>query len=468
MNCNDLKHFYIISAAVLCSLAVSPVDAQISVGPIDRTLDRTLERRLPRVDERLESRIGQQAEAPIAELPSVLDETMHSSELLQSAADLAASGTVMLNNVAAAAGGVAPRAFVTDVDPFGQPIEKNVLVLLVDEQQRQTALASGLAVISERRMEGLGLTLLTLDSGTSYALTEKALELGRALPDAAVDYNHLYRLQQAPAGGGGTAADEVNLQGNGLRIGMIDSAVKPDHPALRGRKIKRHDFVSHEAGRPLGHGTAVASLLVNASDDSTEILAASVFFQLPQHAPGASTESLVAALDWLAKEDVDAINMSLAGPANALLQRALEAIARQDGPAVIAAVGNNGPSGEPMYPGAYDSVIGVTAVDRDGKIFRYANRGEHVDFAALGVNVKIADAAGSFRLESGTSMAAPRVAALVAALMRRLPSDREALLAALKGSARDLGQRGFDPVFGHGLLTALPSIAAELRTSPQE
>jgi subtilisin family serine protease len=237
---------------------------------------------------------------------------------------------------------------------------------------------------------------------------------------------------------------------------------------LKALAITSKDFVRHEAQRPLGHGTAVASIIARAAATPIAVYSAGVFFQAAGHAPGASTESLVAALDWLAAERVDVINMSLAGPANALLERALLRLAATQGPAVIAAVGNNGPSGEPMYPGAYDAVVGVTAVDRKQQVFRYANRGEHVDFAALGVDVKVANAAGGWRLESGTSMAAPRVAVIVGALRRNNAASGSDLRDLLISHARDLGRPGFDPVFGYGLLTEPPDLQTRLRTLPQD
>jgi subtilisin family serine protease len=147
--------------------------------------------------------------------------------------------------------------------------------------------------------------------------------------------------------------------------------------------------------------------------------------------------------------------MSLSGPSNALLERALVELAK-DGPPVVAAVGNNGPSGEPLYPAAYDTVIGVTATDRDKKIYRYANRGPHVDFAALGVNVKVADAGGGWRIESGTSMASPLIAVVVARTLQSNDLGTAALIEMLGSSAEDLGHKGFDPVFGYGLITEPP------------
>jgi subtilisin family serine protease len=246
---------------------------------------------------------------------------------------------------------------------------------------------------------------------------------------------------------------------------MIDSAVAPDHAALPEAPVVSRDFVPYEGTtRPLGHGTAVASIIAAAAVSEPEIMAASVFFQKPGYAPGASTESLVTALDWLAGEQVAVINMSLAGPADELLERALEELAGT-GPIVVAAVGNNGPGGDPLYPAAYESVVGVTAIDREQRIFAYANRGAHVAFAAPGVDVKVANSGGGWRIESGTSMASPYVAAMIAELRHTSGLPRGSLLESLKANAEDLGEEGFDHVFGHGLVRLPPgqNAAASLR-----
>jgi subtilisin family serine protease len=205
----------------------------------------------------------------------------------------------------------------------------------------------------------------------------------------------------------------------------------------------------------------VASLVAKSADQQVTIYSASVFFQMPNHMPGSTAESLVAALDWLVAENVDVINMSLAGPGNELLEAAIAKLTQLDSTVVVAAVGNNGPSGAPMYPAAYESVIGVTAVDRRNKIFRYANRGEQVAFAARGVDVKVADSlSGGWRIESGTSMASPHIAVVIAQLRRSTAIRPDAVKSWLIANAEDLGRKGFDPVYGHGLITQPPIVVS--------
>lgn len=318
-------------------------------------------------------------------------------------------------------------------------------------------------------MGALGKTLVTLRRPDGVALPQALSELRSSFPDGAIDYNHLYRLDQASdaaerqdgAAASATRPPEPGRDGQrSLRIGVIDSAVLSTHPALQSVRIVDKDFVSSEHARPLTHGTAVASLVARSAAESVDIYAASVFFQVPGHAPGASTEGLVAALDWLVAEDVDVINMSLSGPSNELLGAAVVATSERGKP-IVAAVGNNGPAGEPLYPGAYERVIGVTAVDREHRIFRNANRGEHVDYAAVGVNVKVADSTtGSFTIASGTSMAAPHVAVVVAKTLRDSGVHPDALSSWLIASAKDLGRKGFDPVYGHGLITQPPVVVS--------
>jgi len=473
---------YIIAVtALLASLFVtlpehSTAHAQVGLPPVTDPLTRPIDRGLERAD-RLASRTRREAgeaKEPIDEAAEeiVEDSGATAAEVAEEAAETAeATGDTVLDAAGSAAGSATRaavgavqnllRPFVGGVDPSGWPIEEGVVVALSDEAESATLIRSGVDVLSRRELPGLNLELVTIrDPGASRTVDD----LRRAHPDLTVDFNHVYRFasDQSPASSAVEAAvsDQDTLSGTArLRVGMIDSAVLGEHISLRDSLVISEEFATHEGSRPLGHGTAVASLIARSAANEAEIHAASVFFQAPGFAPGATTESLIAALDWLASQDVQVINMSLAGPANELLEEALLSVAEARG-VVVAAVGNNGPSGEPLYPAAYDGVIGVTAVDRKQKIFRYANRGDHVDYAALGVDVKVADSGGSWRLESGTSMASPHVAVVVARLRQSHDRSIDSLINVLSENAEDLGKKGFDQVFGHGLITEPPLYAS--------
>lgn len=354
----------------------------------------------------------------------------------------------------------AARAFVRDVDPQGNPIELDTVVVLVETARVDELSHAGVVLVSRRDLASVGLTMLTLRKPAGATLPALIDELRASWPGTAVDFNHVYSTaatMTAPDTAPATAeAGAPSVAPDAFRVGIVDSAVQGDHVMLQRTRVVAADFAMHEGARPLTHGTAVASLVAASSDNRAVIYSAGVFFQQPGHAPGATTEGLVAAIEWLVSSGVPVINMSLTGPANDLLEIVIgRAVER--GHVVVAAVGNNGPSGEPLYPGAYEPVIGVTAVDSRKKVFRYANRGKHVDFAARGVNVRIADSdSGGLRVESGTSMASPRVAVVIAELLQSGEVAASAVRSWLIAGAEDLGRKGFDPVYGHGLVTRPP------------
>jgi subtilisin family serine protease len=79
-----------------------------------------------------------------------------------------------------------------------------------------------------------------------------------------------------------------------------------------------------------------------------------------------------------------------------------------------------------------------------------------VTFAAPGVGVRVADpGSGSYTVRSGTSMAAPHVAMLLASELSNPAKSAAGVLRALERSALDLGPRNYDEIFGFGLVQAV-------------
>jgi subtilisin family serine protease len=149
------------------------------------------------------------------------------------------------------------------------------------------------------------------------------------------------------------------------------------------------------------------------------------------------------------------------GPANHALEQVVRR-AHARGVLLVAAVGNDGPAAQPLYPAAYPDVVAVTAVDARGQVLPEACRGPHVAFAAPGADMAAAGLGNSlYATPRGTSFAAPLVAGLLAANLHTF--DRSAAnlaVIALARGATDTGAPGRDVVYGHGL------VARELRTDP--
>ncbi|MEL6279490.1 MAG: S8 family serine peptidase, partial [Pseudomonadota bacterium] len=146
--------------------------------------------------------------------------------------------------------------------------------------------------------------------------------------------------------------------------------------------------------------------------------------------------------------------MSLEGPANAALEIGVRALARRS--AVVAAAGNGGPNASPSYPAAYPEVIAVSAVDQRLRPYRLGTRGAYVELAAPGVDIRSAGPDGGTERWSGTSFAAPFVAAALLRSLRETGGDAAAARTLLAQDARDIGARGRDPIFGYGLLQVPP------------
>jgi hypothetical protein len=361
------------------------------------------------------------------------------------------------------------ETFESGLDAVGRAMEREVWVVLVPEEHVDRIASWGFNIRAQQTLGGLNSVLLRVDAPEDRDIAQAALDLALDAPGTVVDFNHLYQPSDEPAAPAAVAAAVVgrpqaappSVAPPALTIGIIDSTVAIEHAAFRGADVVQRDFVPFVAPRPLDHGTAVASLLVGQSgmlrpkQGRARLNAAAVFFADDANNAIATTASLVAALSWQAAERVGVVNMSLAGPPNRVLEAAIE-VATADGMIVVAAVGNNGPAGEPLYPAAYSTVVGVTAVDSANRVYRHANRGRHVMFAAPGVRVKVAQSAGGYDTRSGTSMAAPYAAAIIAqSVAEHIAPSTDGVLTALKAGAIDLGAKNFDDVFGHGLIAAV-------------
>lgn len=223
-----------------------------------------------------------------------------------------------------------------------------------------------------------------------------------------------------------------------LSVGVIDTSI--DVAALEGSgaRIVTQDFLRGRAPSTQ-HGTDVVSVLV---DDrrvaNATVYSAAVIGRTDQGHDVSGVDSILRALDWLALNNVSLVNMSISGPYNKLLDEGV-AQAVDAGMMIVAAVGNDGPTAQPRYPAAFDTVIAVTAVDAEGAIFEDAVRGAHVDIAAPGVDVLI-EQGGDIRFVTGTSIATPFVTARIMTDQTFSGLDMAAARRALLQNATEIGE----------------------------
>jgi hypothetical protein len=315
-----------------------------------------------------------------------------------------------------------------EADDKGDPVRRGVLVAAnPDPVSLQLASAAGFRVMRRDSEPELGLSTAELSVPNGLPATKALRLLHKVAPSLNADYDPVYQ----PAGGGlrpiaAPLASSVTATSGafGRTIGMVDGGVA-SHPSLAGAHIEQNGFAG--APKPTGHGTAVASLLVGeqgpfrGAATGAQLYVADVYGG--SQAAGSAT-AIVRALGWLAAHHAQVITISLVGPANALVQRAMQAVQAR-GIQVVAAVGNDGPAAPPQYPASYPGVIAVTGVDAHGRALLEAGRASHLDFAAPGADMAAALPGHGFARVRGTSFAAPLAAArlLVDGSVARLASE---------------------------------------------
>ncbi len=329
--------------------------------------------------------------------------------------------------------------------------------------------AAGFTVLSRARIDLIGAEVarFRLPAGVTPAQAPARVE--QISPGSLVDLNHVYRPGSLPCGDDGCAAfqmigwPEPGEDCAGLpAIGMVDTTVNDGHAALADVDVTRVPVLAEDrAAAGAIHGTAVAILIAGRGDSRTpgllpraRLVVAEAFFRDARGQDAADAFDIARAVAGLVERGVGVVNLSFSGPRNLVLERVVAAALARD-VILVAAAGNSGPRAEALYPAAFEGVVAVTAVDSGERAWRQAAAGEHIDFAAPGVQLWTAASVSGGRFRSGTSFAAPFVTAALAVARAREPGRPAAeIVEALAGRARDLGAPGRDPTFGWGLVQA--------------
>jgi subtilisin family serine protease len=292
---------------------------------------------------------------------------------------------------------------------------------------------------------------------------------------AGVQPNYVYTPQDsASASPAGAAAAQYALAklrvdvaraiatGDKVRVAVIDTGVDDGHPDLSGAIEMRVDTIGG-ASAAGDHGTSIAGAIAGRGEiegvaPKSRILAARAFESTATGFEG-TTFSIARGVDWAVENHARIVNMSFAGPADPLMRRALAAADRK-GVALVAAAGNAGSTSPPLYPGADEGVIAVTATDLDDKLYAQANRGGYIAVAAPGVDVLLPTANGGYGLETGTSVAAALVSGVAALVLERRPDlTPQALRKVLVGTAKPISAASRADGFGAGLVDAARAVA---------
>jgi len=262
-------------------------------------------------------------------------------------------------------------------------------------------------------------------------------------------------------------------RGNGVMVAVIDTAIEAAHPELAGTIAGEFDAVGEGPAAPESHGTQIAGILAAHAEltgvaPEAKLLSVRAF-RSGKKSPAQSTSlQLLKGIDWAYDAGAKVMNMSFTGPMDPLLERIVKAAADK-GVIFIAAAGNNGPKGAPLYPAAYPQVIAVTATDDKDKLYAKANRGDYISIAAPGVDIIAPALKGKYEMSSGTSMAAAHVSGVVALLLERDGKlDWSEARDILSSSARKPNGSSKEKAFGAGIVDAAGALGEKADPAGEE
>lgn len=259
---------------------------------------------------------------------------------------------------------------------------------------------------------------------------------------------------------------DAGFDGKGVKIAVIDSGVNSMHEDFEGTSFERGKNMLNGSydvtdTNKAGHGTFISGVLAavrNNGKGIAGIVDGVTLVPLKCFGQGTETESsYVIASIYEAVDifDCDVINMSMGMEGGSRSLKEAVEYATQKGVIIVAAVGNEGTT-KLKYPAAYDSVVGVGAVDQNGELAPFSQRNSSVFVTAPGVDIVSLSNTGNSRYEmqgQGTSYAAPFVSAAAAILKQyRSSAGVEDFKQILRLSTKDAGAAGYDTSYGYGIL----------------
>ena len=353
----------------------------------------------------------------------------------------------------------------TDEDVDATPVILRQKVDTLDSQGMHSfgdgarELASIDAVATEVPKEGTAMTAQTLSLNTSVERVLLDIKYRAELDDS------------APAISAGEARDEFDVDGDDVRIAVVDTGIDDTHSDLEERVEHIADHTGEGYQDDNGHGTHVAGI---AAGDGTEsdgdyvgVAPGATVLNAKALDEGGSGQlsDIVAAIEDAVTEDADVINLSLGGPvmADDPLEDAVD-FAHGEGVIVAVSAGNVGFGTnyeQVTSPGQAKGAITVGATDRTGdepELADFTAYGPTVhtsrvkpDVVAPGVELTATGSADAdedpYTDKSGTSMSAPMVAGLGALLLeddgdRDPESIRRRLMTTAHSLSGDVYQEG--------------------------
>ena len=316
---------------------------------------------------------------------------------------------------------------------------KDILLLRLAPTMTEAALAALLDQLGATIVDAfipLGIVRLRLPHGSDVQAITETIANTPGVQAAEPDY--AYPLEGGSPATGGTGASSpppADLPTDGATIvAVMDSGLLSDYKSSPFVQAA-YDAVSPgaEVGDELGHGTQmtlIAAGAVNPLGAGTETFPGSPVVAIRAFDDNGftSTYTLIRGIDYAIEKGARVLSLSWGSETPGALLESATRYAAAKGLILVAAAGN-APTGNPIYPAAYDSVIGVGALSPNGDAWDQSNYGDFVAVSAPGMADLPVGYKGDPGIYAGTSIATAFTARRVAAILNQNPdADRATIL----------------------------------------
>lgn len=251
---------------------------------------------------------------------------------------------------------------------------------------------------------------------------------------------------------------QAGLTGKGVKVAVVDSGIAPHSDLHVAGGVSEVSYTSSYADDN-GHGTHVAGTIGATGNGLVKGVAPGVqlYAVKVMDSTGEGTlQDIIAGLDWCIQNHMNIVNLSFGTDTDSPLLLDMIDKAYNSGILVVASAGNNGNAtgtGDTMmYPAKYSDVISVGSVNQNLVRSSFSSTGQELEVSAPGENILSTYLNNGYAIASGTSMASPHVAGLLALLKQKYPNMTNVQLRQeLDKDTKDLGVAGKDDLYGNGL-----------------